>query len=455
MLNTMGGIESIAQARSAFCAVNPHCLERIVGLAQETQLIACCDIVDEGGSTLLACGASFSGEHQQRLLRHRLRTPLEASLDLAQGASLASIVSDCLVLIDANPALALLGGASGAQRALRAVGRIPLPAPLTLLLTLARRFHRGNYENSLAAMIISSGLANGVGLCENDSDLLIISALVQDIGELYIDPQLIDGSGPLPLEQWRNVAAHPLIGQAFLTAFTQFPPALADCVLQHHERQDGSGYPFQQRAAAMTPLGTLIGLADCVSALVMGYATAGELARGFDSASSDESYSSLSERVAVALGIVPGEFPPGAVAFVSTALAEHRGRSAGIPGGSFAQRILPTLQQIRSARLSADALSLSVTTSGLARTVEFAQSAIRLLDKRLRTTGVYDFSQLGILESDPERMGKTCLVLDEVKWRMRHLARSVYLQTEQSARIAESAKVAAQFDELLAALCAT
>lgn len=445
MFDTMGGIGNAVEAKSAFCAVNTHFLERIVYLAQQTDVIARCAIIDEDGNRLLERGATLSRSIQPALRRRRLQTPLEACLEVAQGASLPSIVDDCLALLDATPALALLGAGSGARQALRAVGSMPLPAPLKLLLTLARAPGQGNYQNSLAAMIVGAGLAHRLGLSERDSGLLILAALVQDIGESYIDPGLLDGSGPLPVQQWQNVAAHPLLGHALLSAFSDYPAALADCVLQHHERQDGSGYPLQRGAATMTPLGTLIGLADCVAAVVMGGAASGR-----DAHPDAESYASLGARVAIALTIVPGEFPREAVAFVSTALAPLEEGGRGIAGGSFAQRILPTLQQIRSARLLADALAHDAATPGLARCGDFALAAILVLDKRLRTTGVYDLAQLGVLESDPQQMGRTCLVLDEVKWRLRHLARSIYLRTEQRSAGRDLAQVA----ELVAVLSA-
>jgi len=120
----------------------------------------------------------------------------------------------------------------------------------------------------------------------------------------------------------------------------------------------------------------------------------------------------------------------------------------GFAGGSFAQRILPTLQQIRSARLLADALARSAPTPGPAALGRFALAAILQLDRRLRMIGVYDISRLGVLESDPALMGKTCLVLDEVSWRLRHLARSVYLRT------AQNGDDPAPFAELVAVLSA-
>ena len=89
------------------------------------------------------------------------------------------------------------------------------------------------------------------------------------------------------------------------------------------------------------------------------------------------------------------------------------------------------MQRIRTARLLAEVLSKSAPTPGLAQIGQVALTAIRAFDKRLRTIGVYDLALLGVLESDPPRMGKTCLVVAEVGWRLRHLARCVYLRTVQ------------------------
>jgi hypothetical protein len=157
--------------------------------------------------------------------------------------------------------------------------------------------------------------------------------------------------------------------------------------------------------------------------------------------------SSLGDRVAIALSIVPGEFPPAAIAFVGQALSALDEVGSGIAGGSFAQRILPTLQRIRTARLLAESLLRDAPTPGLAAIGSYALAAIRILDKSLRATSVYDLAQLGVLESDPALMGKTCLALDEVSWRLRHLGRSTYLRCQQSGEaLAQVAELVAVLD---------
>ena len=135
------------------------------------------------------------------------------------------------------------------------------------------------------------------------------------------------------------------------------------------------------------------------------------------------------------------EFPRPAVSFITKTLAPLREEGTPATAGSFAERVLPTLQQLRSARLLAEALIKDHLNKPLGSVGQFAYDALRNIDKSLRATGVYEFSQLTVLESDPIVMGEVCLVLKEVSWRLRNLARNVHLRTEKSGKSEDLALV--------------
>ena len=430
MLNATMGHSATQSAEQAFCTVNAHCLENIVRLSDDMEVLASHDIVDDRGIKLWAKGKPVSRALQEKMLKRRLQKPLEVSLDVGDGVSLESIVNDCFALMKDVPALDLLGGSSGARATLKNTRSIQLPAPLKLLLTSAREHKKQNYAISLASMITCSGLANGIGLTDRDASLLILSALVHDVGEMYINPEYLDGSRQLQPAEWKYVASHPCVGQAFLKEFASFSPVVADCVLHHHERLDGSGYPFQTSGETMSPLSKLISVADSVSAIIM---------RGGPG---------VFERVDVALRIVPEEFPRPAVSFITKTLGRLGSEGAPATDGSYAERVLPTLQQLRSARIQAETLINANKNGAVANVGQFALNALRNIDKSLRATGVYEFSQLAAIESDPLIMGEVCLVLKEVTWRLRNLARNVHLRTEKSGNPADLAQVSELVDIL-------
>ncbi len=424
MSGTIGGVKIAGDSKDSFCAVNEYCLESIVRLSDDMEVMASSDIYDDRGIKLWAKGKPVSRSLQEKMLLRRLQKPLEVSLDVERGATMESIVGDCFEIMKNKPALDALGSVPGAKGMLRGVRSMQLPAPLKLLLTSAREHKKHSYESSLAGMIICSGLAHGVGLNDHDASQLILSALVHDIGEMYINPEYLNGSRQLQPGEWKHVASHPCVGQAFLKEFTNFPKAVADCVLHHHERMDGSGYPFQLPGTGMSALGKLLCVADSACAIVM---------RGG---------SGLSERVSVALRIVPEEFPRAAVSCLTKALAHIKDDGAPQQSGSFSERVLPTLQQLRAARLMAETLVQGGFTSHATNAGQYALEAIRSIDKSLRATGVYELSQLEVLESDPAIMGEVCLVLNEVGWRLRNLARNIYLRTEQGGNANDLAIIA-------------
>jgi hypothetical protein len=107
------------------------------------------------------------------------------------------------------------------------------------------------------------------------------------------------------------------------------------------------------------------------------------------------------------------------------------GDAAGSRFRHFAERVLPTLKQLRSARRVAEALIGDGASPALARIGASALESIRSIDATLRMTGVYDLSDLAALEGDAARMNAVCRVLDEVAERLQVLAREVTQQTTQ------------------------
>lgn len=438
MSDTLCGVDPVTDTVDYFRAPNLHFLESILRLSDAMPVTASCDIVDEQGATLLFKGEPVSRVVHKKLLSRHLQMPLESCLDAERGESLEIIVGDCFDLMRQSPALEALGGLNESVLSLRGIGHLPLHGALRLLLTLLRVHQRRHYNNHLATMIICSGLAHGVGLDDSDTDLLIVSALVHDIGEMYINPEYLDDRRELSPAEWARLALHPAIGHAFVRKFTRFPSAVADCLLQHHERVDGSGYPHRLAGADLSPLGKLIGVADTVSALIMRGEAGGEPGGG----------PGLGRRVALALNLFPEEFPAPAVTFITAALARLDDDSAPAVSGRFAELILPTLQQIRAARRVAEGLVSAAATDGVARVSRFALETIRAVDKSLHGIGVYDFSQVDVLEKSPEVMGEACQLLGEVAWRLRHLARTIALRAAQSGDAGDPAQLA----ELVAVL---
>ncbi|MHB1413655.1 MAG: HD-GYP domain-containing protein [Chloroflexota bacterium] len=68
--------------------------------------------------------------------------------------------------------------------------------------------------------------------------------LLHDIGKLAIDEKILNKEGPLNAQEWDEVRRHPELGYRVISRLLPEHGLLArHVILQHHERQDGNGYP--------------------------------------------------------------------------------------------------------------------------------------------------------------------------------------------------------------------
>jgi HD-GYP domain-containing protein (c-di-GMP phosphodiesterase class II) len=100
---------------------------------------------------------------------------------------------------------------------------------------------------------------------ESDTRQLAMAALLHDVGCASLDRELIETGKRLTDEQFKNYATHPEIGHEMIVQSTEFNPAIQKVALEHHERIDGSGYPFGSKRLAS--YSQLIGLIDSYESL--------------------------------------------------------------------------------------------------------------------------------------------------------------------------------------------
>ena len=88
---------------------------------------------------------------------------------------------------------------------------------------------------------LAADVALRLGLDAAAADLIETAAQLHDIGKLFIPREILDKPGPLNAREWEELQHHPRIG--FELVRKSVPAVVADIVLSHHERFDGTGYP--------------------------------------------------------------------------------------------------------------------------------------------------------------------------------------------------------------------
>lgn len=90
--------------------------------------------------------------------------------------------------------------------------------------------------------------APGMFSWNDRTELLIVAALLQDIGLLLLERQYILSANQLAIDEPIAYRQHPSIGAAASAALTDYAVDLPTLIAQHHERCDGIGYPHGERS---------------------------------------------------------------------------------------------------------------------------------------------------------------------------------------------------------------
>ncbi|HEX4680124.1 MAG TPA: HD-GYP domain-containing protein [Gaiellaceae bacterium] len=89
---------------------------------------------------------------------------------------------------------------------------------------------------------------------------------LHDIGKLELDRAILDKPGALDPEELKEIRAHPELGARMLRGIKSLRPSL-NCVLHHHERWDGDGYPSGLGGEAIPLEARILAVADAYDAM--------------------------------------------------------------------------------------------------------------------------------------------------------------------------------------------
>jgi diguanylate cyclase (GGDEF)-like protein/putative nucleotidyltransferase with HDIG domain len=128
----------------------------------------------------------------------------------------------------------------------------------------ARDVYTGSHSQRVAEL--AARTARRLGLPDEEVELTRLAASLHDLGKLAIPEEILRKPGPLTEPERIVLERHPQIGFRMLESLDVDP--VADWVLHHHERWDGSGYPDGLSGEGI-PLGArIIFVADAYDAMI-------------------------------------------------------------------------------------------------------------------------------------------------------------------------------------------
>ncbi|MEA2038554.1 MAG: PAS domain S-box protein [Thermodesulfobacteriota bacterium] len=113
---------------------------------------------------------------------------------------------------------------------------------------------------------LSCAIAGEMGLSEDQVQEIHIAAVVHDIGKINIPSEILSKPSLLTEIEFKMIKTHSQAGHDILKNIN-FPWPIAQIVLQHHERMDGSGYPQGLKGEEILLEARIIAVADVVEAM--------------------------------------------------------------------------------------------------------------------------------------------------------------------------------------------
>jgi len=130
---------------------------------------------------------------------------------------------------------------------------------------------------------LARSIATLLQLSKDKIDAIRMAASIHDLGKISIPSEILSKPGRLNETEFSLIKTHPQIGYDILKKI-DFPWPIAQIVLQHHERLDGSGYPQRLKGNEIMYEAKILGVADVVEAMSSHrpYRSALELWKAFD-----------------------------------------------------------------------------------------------------------------------------------------------------------------------------
>ena len=139
---------------------------------------------------------------------------------------------------------------------------------LTAFLAIINARDNYTHGHSERVLIYTSIIATLLGIPPQVKKYLQYGSYLHDIGKIEIDRSILNNSRPLNSDQWKIIAQHPLWGADIARQIKALHPAVP-AILYHHERYDGTGYPFKLTDKKIPLEGRIMAVADSFDAMTV------------------------------------------------------------------------------------------------------------------------------------------------------------------------------------------
>lgn len=123
------------------------------------------------------------------------------------------------------------------------------------------------YEHNIGVGVISTLIGRWMNLDNSELSILSLAATLHDVGKVKLPLEILNKPGRLNEVEFQLVKKHTIFGYELLKGTTGLSLRIARVALQHHEREDGNGYPLGLKKENIDLFSSIVSVADIFHAM--------------------------------------------------------------------------------------------------------------------------------------------------------------------------------------------
>ncbi|AGC68449.1 metal dependent phosphohydrolase [Thermoclostridium stercorarium subsp. stercorarium DSM 8532] len=232
-------------------------------------------IVTLEGKVLLASGVEITEEFKKRLLANGI-TEVYIEDEISKDIQIHGVVHEDIVteakrrvkLMMTNPSLKTsIDGYQIMQIVDKIISDILSNRDIVATLSDIRSVDDYTFSHSVNVCILSLIIGIGFGYGSDKLRELGVGSILHDIGKMMIPQEILKKPVQLTNDEFEEIKKHTIYGHELLKKIRGISMMASYIILGHHERMDGSGYPYHLKGENIHKAARIVAVADVYDAL--------------------------------------------------------------------------------------------------------------------------------------------------------------------------------------------
>lgn len=123
------------------------------------------------------------------------------------------------------------------------------------------------YRHNIGVGVIATMIGKWLHLDKDELAVLTTAATLHDLGKVNIADDILNKPGKFTVEEYDAMKRHTIFGYELIRQTADIDSRIGLVALQHHEREDGRGYPFGAKGGDIQFFSKIVGVADIFHAM--------------------------------------------------------------------------------------------------------------------------------------------------------------------------------------------